>query len=36
MFFLDIPPAPTAEMPVLAAQADYGVGRDVAMQDLTP
>ena len=36
MFFLDISPAPTVEVPVLVAQADYGVGRDVVMQDLTP
>ena len=36
MFFLDVPPAPTAEAPVLVAQANYGVGRDVVMQDLTP
>ena len=36
MFFLDVPPTPTAEAPVLVAQADYGVGRDVVMQDLTP
>ena len=36
MFFLDIPPAPTAEVPVLVAQADYGVKGNVVMQDLTP
>jgi hypothetical protein len=36
MFFLDIPPAPTFEVPVLVAQADYRVNGDVVMQDLTP
>ena len=36
MFFLDIPPAPTAEVPVLVAHSDYRVNGDVVMQDLTP
>ena len=36
MFFLDISPAPTVEVPVLVAQADYGVNGNVVMQDLTP
>ena len=36
MFILDIPPAPPVEVPVLVAQANYGVNGNVVMQDLTP